>query len=102
MVLKTYESIKNYGQNKSLTKIMAIFWVKCGFQIAEQNFLSQEKTRLRFGVFSLERLKMKDKVFVLPPLEIGLSVAVGEGGVILSLSEAYILSLSLLLCLKLF
>ena len=37
-------------------------------------------TRLRFEVFSLEKLWSLDKVFVLPPLEIGLSVAVGGGG----------------------
>ena len=59
-----------------------------------------KRTRLRFEVFNLERLWTLDKVFVLPTLEIGLSVAVGGGGVILSLREAYILSLSLLLCLE--
>ena len=37
------------------------------------------KTRLRFEVFSLERVLTLDKVFVLPPLEIGLIVAVWGG-----------------------
>ena len=50
------------------------------------------KTRLRFEVFSLEGAW----TFCPPPLEMGLTVVVGWGkGVILSLREAYISSLSL-------
>ena len=46
-------------------------------------FFTLKMTRLRFEVFSLERLWTLDKVFVLPPLEIRFSVAVEWRRVIL-------------------
>ena len=64
--------------------------------------LLTRQTRLSFEVFSLESPWTLDYVLApLPPLGIGLSVAVREGGgAFFSLREAYVLSCSLLLCLE--
>ena len=58
--------------------------------------------RLSFEVFSSESPWTLNHVLApLPPLGIGLSVAVREGvGSFFSLREAYVLSFSLLLCLE--